>query len=76
MFLLVFSSGLRSYLSRAKGEYSMWSHLILAAGAVAAAITLALHPLVKTLALAGPEGLDESLLTAAIWLNGAWKAPS
>ena len=67
--LLVFASGLRSYLSRAEGGYSMWSHLVLVAGGVAAAVTLAMQPFAQTLALAGATGLDESLLDAAVWFT-------
>lgn len=67
VILLIFSSGLRSYLSRAEGGYSMWSHLVLVAGGVAAAVTLAMHPFAQTLALVGAGELDESLLEAALW---------
>lgn len=70
-FLLIFSSGLRSYLSRAEGGYSMWSHLVLGAGAVAASVTLAAHPLMRTLVLAGPASFEPSLLRAAVWFEAA-----
>lgn len=69
VFLLVFSSGLRSYLSRAEGGYSMWSHLVLVAGGVAAAVSLALQPFAQALALVGASELDESVLDAALWLT-------
>lgn len=74
VFLLVFASGLRSYLSRAEGGYSMWSHLVLAAAGVAGAITLALLPFAQTLALVGASGIDESLLHAGIWFTEVVRA--
>lgn len=70
-FLLVFSSGLRSYLSRAEGGYSMWSHLVLGSGSVAAAITLAVHPVMKTLALVGVARIDPGVLGATVRFESA-----
>lgn len=69
VFLLVFATGLRSYLSRAEGGYSMWSHLVLAAGGVAAAVTLVVQPFAETLALVGAAAIDEPLLHAGIWFG-------
>ncbi len=69
VFLLVFASGLRSYLSRAEGGYSMWSHLVLAAAGVAAAVTLTMQPFAQALALAGSADLGEPILEAAIWFS-------
>ena len=74
VFLLIFSSGLRSYLSRAEGGYSMWSHLVLVAGGVAAALTLTVHPLLKTLALVGTSRIDDSFLVAAIRFDSAFQS--
>lgn len=67
ILLLVFASGLRSYLSRAEGGYSMWSHLVLAAAGVAAAVTLMVQPFAQTLALINAATVDDSILHAGIW---------
>ena len=67
--LLVFASGLRSYLSRAEGGYSMWSHLVLAAAGVAAAVTLTMQPFAQALALAGAADIPEPILEAAVWFS-------
>ena len=67
ILLLVFASGLRSYLSRAEGGYSMWSHLVLAAAGVGAAATLMVVPFAQTLALVDAATIVESILHAGIW---------